>query len=94
MLKSLGKILYSLFIILEALLAVRFVLKLFGLGSGTFFEKIVLIITNPALTPLQKLPVQSFYIGTFYVETIVLVALIFYIVIIFILIEIVRGFFS
>lgn len=90
--RLLAEIAYIIVVILETLLGLRFIFKLFGSSATNIIVKAVYQWTNITIAPFKGIIPDGFYLGSFYIELVTLLTIFVLMLIAYGLIEIKRAF--
>lgn len=90
--RILGQILYTILLIIETLIAIRFVLMLIGANAASAFVKFIYDISYIFIEPFSGIINADWHVGSFYIDVDALVALVIYMILAFVVIEIIRVF--
>ncbi len=92
MFKLIAKIFYTILLLIESLILIRFILKFIGAPSYNVLAKISYRYSDFFLQPVRGLVGGGFYLGGYFIDTLALVGLFFYMILAFITIELIKAF--
>lgn len=92
MFKLIAKIIYSVLLFIETILAIRFVLTIIEADSTFELVKLVYDVSNFFLTPIIGLVPSVIYFLGFAIDSLALVGLIIYMILAFVTIELIKTF--
>lgn len=90
--RVIAKILYSILLIIETIIAVRFVFMLVGANENNPFVSLVYEISSIFVNPFQNIFDVNWSLGRFYIDVDAVVALVIYMLAAFVAIEINKVF--
>ncbi|MBD3329178.1 hypothetical protein GF357_01660 [Candidatus Dojkabacteria bacterium] len=91
LIKVLAKIAYATLMIFEAVLGLRFILKLISASGESSFPKFIYLISDFILRPFSGLAVNPVSLGNLYIDTLAILAIFLYLVLAFILVELIKA---
>ncbi len=92
MVRLIAQILYSLDLLIESLISIRFVFKLFNANPVNSIVHWVYNASDIFIRPFVGIVNADWHIGSFFIDVNALVALVVYMIIAFVLIEVIKAF--
>lgn len=87
-----SKILYTILLIIETLISIRFIFKLIGADPNNGVVKGIYEISGIFVDPFKGIVSGNWYIGDFYIDVDAIIALIVYMIMAFIVVELIKVF--
>lgn len=90
--RFLAQIFYTILLIIETLISLRFVFKLVGANSANWIVKFVYELSSIFVQPFVGILDGDWRLGKFYIDVDALVALLIYMIVAFVVVEIIKVF--
>lgn len=90
--RFLAQIFYTILLIIETLISLRFVFKLVGANNSNWMVELVYELSSIFVQPFVGILDGDWKLGRFYIDVDALVALLIYMIIAFVVVEIIKVF--
>lgn len=92
LIRIIAQILYTIDLLIETIISLRFIFKLFGASEANAIVRWIYEISGAFISPFEGIITANWHIGSLYIDVNALVALVVYMLVAFVLIEIVKAF--
>ena len=90
--RIIGQIIYTILLVIETLISLRFIFHLFGANAGNAFVSWIYNVTEKLISPFIGIINANWSIGSFVIDVDALVALIIYMIAAFVVVELIKVF--
>lgn len=92
MFKLIAKIIYTVLLFIETIVAIRFVLKLIDASTSNAFVNWIMVYSQQFVDPFKGILSETMTIGGLQLELTSIVALVCYMIIAFVIVELIKTF--